>query len=353
VATATNAGAAGAAEPVRPSEPDLPAQGLVVDVAFGERVYVNLEHLEVVRPDTPGDSIDWDVAFEGWDIYTNGGASGTGRAGAFGPNDISGFEQGQAPDVPFVRSDRTAGAFLDWYAYDASTHSLYSRYHVYGVSRREQLYKLQVLSYYGEVLGAPVSASFSLRYAAVNEQGGHDLVEIEMLNANAGGPDGDDSEPSSCLVLESGDLLELTPTQARESTEWDLCFRRDTIAVNGELGGPGHVAAVDLDEARIQDETLQGVIARSASSELERFVEIGHDELTDESLSYRGDRIVSGFSDLWYEGKGNQAAPTEATWLVRGASGEQLFLIRFVDIEGSADGVARVAMRVRAVQTAD
>ena len=81
---------------------------------------------------------------------------------------------GLAFDVPFLVADTAGGTFLGWYAYDGGTHTLYSRYHVYALRSGDQLYKLQLLGYYGDVAGAPVSALYQLRYAAVNTDGSGD-----------------------------------------------------------------------------------------------------------------------------------------------------------------------------------
>ena len=74
-----------------------------------------------------------DLAFEGYDVFTNSGPSGGGAARAFGTLSTAVFLDDVSPQVPFESSDATGGAFLRWWFYDGSDHVLYSRFHTYGV----------------------------------------------------------------------------------------------------------------------------------------------------------------------------------------------------------------------------
>src|SRR5262245_48704882 len=58
---------------------------LAVKVPASGRAYVKLDHLSVVTPADPATSVDWDLAFEGTDVFTNSGPSGPGEGGGFGP----------------------------------------------------------------------------------------------------------------------------------------------------------------------------------------------------------------------------------------------------------------------------
>lgn len=332
---------------------ELPGNPLALEVGGSDPVYVDLSVPEVVEPDSPDDSTEWDLMLQGWDIFTNSGPSGPGSGGSFGPTDELNFLFGDAPEVPFLREDATGGAFLDWYAYDGATHSLYSRFHVYGVRSHDEVYKLQLSGYYGEQLGAPVSALYSLRYARVDASGSEKLVTIAALDATAGGPNIDDDQPSGCLVLDTGTVELLTPAETQASETWDLCFRRDTITVNGELGGPGEVTAVDLQSSDTAQEELERLKELTAESELARFESVDHSMLTDNALAYRGDRIISGFEDRWFEVRGSKAEPAAAAWLVRGADGEQLYLVVFTAIDGTAESAGRVSIQVRPVESRD
>lgn len=311
---------------------------LRVPVSATGKTLVRLATPEVFDLDgTPEESLEWDLAFQGWDVFTNGGASGPGSGAAFGP--LPPFYllfPDEALDVPFLIADRTGGAFAGWYAYGGSAHSLYSRYHVYGVETGERRFKLQLLGYYGDVDGVPISGLYQIRYAEVTEDGVSPTELVEDLDATANGAPADPDERSGCLVLASGERLALTPDEMQSSTEWDLCFRRDAISVNGELGGPGDVAAVDLDAADTEDETLDEVRERTAESELPRFDAVDDDALTAPHLDYRGDRITSAFTNKWFD-------PTERTprldvaWYVVGADGKSKYFVAFTGIEAAED----------------
>lgn len=316
---------------------------LDVEIPPGERVFVDLDSVAVV---SEGDG--WDLAFEGVDVFTNGGASGPGEGAAFGPFEAAEFAADEVPEHPFLIEDEPGGAFLDWYAYDGAAHALYSRYHLYGVRRGGEVFAVQVLGYYGEIAGAPVSAVYSLRFARVTEEGPGETITLEGLDASAGGVSGTESDPSACLRLGTGEGLSLTPAEAASSTEWDLCLRRSSVSVNGDLGGPGGVQAVDLDRAATAGETLEEVMERTAESELGRFEAVTFEALSDPALPWRGDRVVSAFSDQWIEPGSSPPEPAPAAWLVAGADGVTAFFVAFESFSNATgDHPGTVRLRVK------
>lgn len=311
------------------------------------RTYVALRSPPaIVTPANPETDRSWDLAFEGLDVYTNGGASGRGRSAGFGPLEPIVFLENVAPDVPFLTTDKTGGAFLRWYLYEgAPNHALYSRFHVFGVKDGERLFRVQILSYYGQRDGAPVSALYKIRYAEV----GQPAKEAADLDGTAGGVSGEPDAPSECIDLGTGARAMLRPAEASASTAWHLCFRRESIAVNGEAGGPRNVGAVDFEAEQVATEKLADVAPRTAESELAKFDAITAASFQGQTL--RGDRIVSAFSGLWTERNASPAAPRSAAWLVLGADGQSQYLTGFARFEGaSATAPGTVVMRVKAVQ---
>lgn len=324
---------------------------LTVTVPAVGRVFISVDPPAVVTPATPEDSTEWDLAFEGVDVFTNSGVSGTGEAGAFGPLAAPTFLSDTAPEVPFITQDETGGAFLDWYDYDGETHALWSRYHVHGVRAEGRLFKVQVLSFYGEIQGAPASAVYSLRYAELTESGTGETVQIDGIDATAGGATAPADAPSACLNLVTGDTTFLTPDEARQSTAWHLCFRRDSISVNGELGGPGDIAAADYDRAETVNETEDEVQARTAASELPHFDEVGFAQLDDAKVVYRGDRVVSAFSDLWIEPGSSPLEPDLAAWLAIANGGSKKTLVAFLSFtDPTATTPGTIDMRIKPVK---
>nr|PZN22205.1 MAG: hypothetical protein DIU78_16040 [Pseudomonadota bacterium] len=91
---------------------------LRIRVSASATTLVRLATPEVIDVDgTPDESLEWDLAFQGWDVFTNGGVSGPGSGAAFGP--LPTFYllfPDEPPDVPFLIADRTGGRFGVWYA---------------------------------------------------------------------------------------------------------------------------------------------------------------------------------------------------------------------------------------------
>ncbi|HEX2730036.1 MAG TPA: hypothetical protein VHM70_00470 [Polyangiaceae bacterium] len=327
----------------------LPGTSLSIDVLGDTPTYVALATPSIV---TGGqNALDWDLEFKGLSIFTNGGVSGSGSGAAFGPEDPLNFLFDTAPQVPFLRADMAGGTFLDWYAYSGEDHHLWSRHHIYGMRAGERYFKVEILSYYGDQAGAPVSALYQLRYAEVTQAGVGQTQVVKDLNASAGGAADDPTQPSGCLDLISGERLMLTPMEATQSSDWQLCFRRDTIGVNGGSGGPGNVEAVDLDQAKASSETIEQLEMLTADSELPRFEAVDFATLSDPSLNYLGDGVVSAFSAGWYHRKGAELEPVDATWFVRGADGLSTYLVLFSRIETlPAQNGYRIAMQIRPVK---
>jgi hypothetical protein len=323
---------------------------LAVAVNASGKTFVDLTAPAVVTVADPLASYDWDVAFEGYDVFTNSGASGPGLGGAFGPLDPEEFDSGERPPVPFLFEDGIGGAFVRWWAYDSTEHVLYSRFHVYGLRDGDRLFKVQILSYYGEVAGAPVRAIYRLRWAEVTPGGGvMPTQELSDMDGTAGGVEGAPDAPSECLDLASGSRQMLSPAAALASSDWHLCFRRDTISVNGELGGPRGTTGVDVDRARSSsDEPLDVVMTRTAESELMRFEAETYETLADPALVYRGDRVVSVFETRWFAA-GAPRTPRDWAWMVEGPDGA-IFVLKFDAFEGATpETPGLIQLRVKTI----
>ena len=324
---------------------------VTIPVSADDTTYVSLSAPEVVSVADPATSSAWDLAFRGWEVFTNSGLSGPGSGGAFGPLGPLDFDEPRPP-VPFVVEDETAGAFWRWWAYDGNGHLIYSRYHVYGVRQAGTYWKVQVLGYYGEDLGAPVTALYRVRYAEVSEQGSGPTSELLDLDGTAGGVDPPPTAPSGCLDLRTGAVLLLSLAEASASADWHLCFRRDNISVNGELGGPGGVEAVDIDRASLlKDESLEVVKGRTAESELPRFEATDYAVLTDPKLVYVGDRITSAFAARWFDAATSPPTPTDTSWFVVTAGGVDEHMVLFESFDGAAGGSpGQITARVRLLE---
>ena len=324
---------------------------LKVAVTADARTYVKLSTPPaVVTPADPATDKGWDVAFQGLDVYTNSGPSGSGSASAFGPLDPIIFLDDVAPTVPFLAPDTTGGAFIRWWFYGgAPDHALYSRYHLHGIKDGDKQYKVQVLNYYGVRDGAPVSALYKVRWAEITASGSGPTQELADLDGTAGGPQGKPTDKSECLDLGTKARTLLTPAAARVSSAWHLCFRRQDISVNGEVGGPRNVGAVDLDAAKIATDTLPDIVAKTDESELARFDAVNAAAFTGQT--FRGDRVVSAFGTLWLERGASPPAPAKQAWVVYGADSTSKYLLGFSRFEGAdATKPGTIVMRVKSVK---
>lgn len=320
---------------------------LKVPIPATGRVYVKLASPPaIVTPADPTTDKSWDLAFEGAEVFTSSGPSGPGSSQAFGPLDPIVFLEDIAPDVPFLSADKAGGAFNRWYFYEGPpNHALYSRYHVFGVKDGDKLYRVQVLGYYGKRDGAPVSALYKIRYSEV----GQPAKEAADLDGTSGGTSTSSDAPAECIDLGTDQRTMLTAAAARASSAWHLCFRRQDISVNGEIGGPRNVAAADFDADKTATEKLDEVIQRTSESELGRFDAVTAASFDGQPL--RGDRIISAFSGLWITRGSNPLAPAQFAWLVVGADGKSRYLLGFPSFEGAtATSPGTVVMRVKAAK---
>jgi hypothetical protein len=325
------------------------SEELQIPVGAG-RVHVKLATPPaIVTPADPKADKGWDLAFEGLDVFTNSGPSGAGLGASFGPLDPIVFIDDAVPSTPFLATDTTGGAFIRWWYYGgaAANHALYTRFHVYGVQDGAKQYKVQVLNYYGVRDGAPTAALYRVRWAEVTAAGSGPVKDVADLDgtadqANAAGK-------SECLDLGTGARMMFTAAEARASSAWHLCFRRENVSVNGEVGGPRGVTAVDLDAASSPNEKLSEVVDKTPESEQARF-----DAVTAQSLvgqPFRGDRIVSGFGTLWLERGVSPVAPSKSAFVVRGADNTSMYVVGFARFDGAtATSPGTIVMRVKSVK---
>lgn len=138
------------------------AVSATVDVSAGV-AHVDLETGAEVEPDA-----DWDLRFEGYEIRVNGGISGDAQAGAALAS--TSFEEiTDASDLPegVYQGDAFGGVFVEhpWYRYNLEDrHQIWPTYDVFLVQRGDELYKIQVINYYGPTGD---SRQITFRYARV------------------------------------------------------------------------------------------------------------------------------------------------------------------------------------------
>ena len=121
--------------------------------------------------------LDWDLHFSGYIIRLNGGISGSGQGGAFPAYQTDQTFEDIAEAMGFgYFADKSGSAFSsdtgEWYSYDSTTHVLSTRNHVYVIDTGTGFYKMQLISYYREVEGSPVSGFITFRWRPLTDEPG-------------------------------------------------------------------------------------------------------------------------------------------------------------------------------------
>lgn len=325
--------------------------GTELSFELSDQVYIDLAGPRVVTATDPT-RLNWDLRFEQFRIFTNGGAAGAGAGASFGPSTDLDLLFDTIPDVP-MRADLSDGAMMAWYWF--SDAGIASRFHIYGVRDADgHLFKVQVLGYYGGDDAGRISAQISLRYAEVTADGIGETRELDGIDASAGGISAPADAPSGCVNLVRGEVVELTRSEWAVSSDWHLCFQRTDVFINQGLSGPGNVAAVDLDldpETGEDPGLTDQEQARTADSERERFDAVGRAELTASTLAWdKTYDVLPRIGTRWLSGTAEQPSLVPGTWFIRGADGEHNYSVYFTEVSPAAPTVkTRVSMQVKAL----
>ncbi len=137
-------------------------------------VYVDFSSGAIVTPANPATSTDWDLAFTNYEVHQNATVFGPGSAGTYEiwtdqtvPTDFN--ETLSAPTAPQAYfADELGSVMTDWYSYNGQTHTLTSKQHVYVIQTGAHYYKLQIITYYKDVGGTPVSGWYNFRWAELD-----------------------------------------------------------------------------------------------------------------------------------------------------------------------------------------
>ena len=139
-------------------------QTKTVTVAAGTVAYFDL------GAGAPSTAASWDIAFDGWNIRTNGGVSGSGGESAVPDNvmtfaNIDAAYAASAPPQAY-RGDTFSGVFRQnpWYRYNitGTDNQIWPTYNVFLVRRGSSVFKVQLIGYYS-ASGAP--RNVTIRYA--------------------------------------------------------------------------------------------------------------------------------------------------------------------------------------------
>ena len=152
---------------------DLALGGTVETAAIeaGEgTAYFDFSSGSIVSPTEPSASLDWDIAFGSFNVALNGGPNGAGGCAAFpafgeldDPTEIEAFTS-QPVGAPLF-PDVVGSALTDWYDYNPQVHQLSAKDQCYLIRDGEKTYKLRIESYYSDVGGQPLAATYRFIWA--------------------------------------------------------------------------------------------------------------------------------------------------------------------------------------------
>jgi hypothetical protein len=147
---------------------------LTFDASSGNPVYVDFSTGATVNPADPRTSTDWDLAFTNYEVHQNATVFGPGASGTYEiwmdqtiPTDFN--ETLEAPTAPQAYfADDFGSVMKNWYNYNGETHTLTSKQHVYVIQTGAHYYKMQIITYYKEIGGSPVSGWYNFRWAELD-----------------------------------------------------------------------------------------------------------------------------------------------------------------------------------------
>jgi hypothetical protein len=224
-----------------------------IDFEGGNEVFFSFSKGEMVEVDQNDNK--WDLKFSGWEILTNGGISGKHSGGGTYISSES-YESIGARDIPgMIMRDSYGGVFDEWYHADmVDSFTITSKRWVYFIKTSESVYKFTVLSYHGDIQGAPVSAVYSISYSDMDSP--DDVITVSGIDATAGGTSA--KGDGAYFSFKDGIIIGLDDKSAQLSTDWDIKFKRFNINLNGGVSGPGSVKGykteeTDFDKVDIND----------------------------------------------------------------------------------------------------
>ena len=228
--------------------------------------YLSFANGVVAPPASPETSLDWDVAFQRYNIKTNGGSSGVGQGSVadLGPLDLATTTTAQVagwtPDA-LVRDARTGqersmnAVLSGWYEYHFFRHQLLSKYHLYAVRAADgRVGLLKIHSYY-DGAGTPARLTVIQRFPVdVSEADGATGTgtstpvadppadTVQLGGDVVSGETNFDARAGRTWLRFTAEGLEASSTQPADGA-WDLAFDLWLLQTNSGTSGTGQGGA--------------------------------------------------------------------------------------------------------------
>jgi hypothetical protein len=121
-----------------------------------------------------GDATSWDLRFEGWTVRVNGGVSGSGVGAVEIEEPFAGIDLATARTIPasIYAGDSYGGIFAEypWQIYSGPPlHQVFPTFDVYYIRRGDDVYKVQLTSYYSS---AGVARHITVRFQLLDQGAG-------------------------------------------------------------------------------------------------------------------------------------------------------------------------------------
>ncbi len=335
-----------------PQDPLFSSDPLVYTATVGSaegRVCYDFDAEEEV--DCDGAKATWDLMFEvanrSYNLWTNGGIYGAGDGAAFGPmtpDDAVGT--GSSRSIPGWFRDFLGGVFIEypWYEYNVmGTHDISANSRVYVVDTDTDLYRVQVISYYG---AGGASGMVRVRWGLLS---GTTYEEVE-LDATAGGfgaPIDDPKNRFAYLDLDAGVVVEIDDATARNSnTIWDIAFKRYDVILNGGASGPGSVKAAIADaQDALYDSDGNPIKAQFAAMTEQASIDAFLAVTSADGLAFTSDVANpyitnDGGPNSWFGYEIGGTGPRffanpDAWWAVRSAEGDSFAKLHVTEVDST------------------
>jgi hypothetical protein len=255
------------------------ASELVVDATAKDAwTYVSFETGVIAAPADPKASLDWDVAFQRYNVKTNGGTSGPGQGAAaeLGALDLkdtttaavgSWTADAEIADARTNSKQSMNSILSGWYDYHFLKHVLVSKYRLYAIRAADGRVALfKIYDYYDDV-GAAGKLTILFRFPVqsgdapdAGPTGTPDAGTPELLDDVITETDGivrgetnfDARTRWSYFSFASRGAVTVEG-EARESAAWDLAFDQWLVASNsgtsGSAGAGVKLAETEFDAA--------------------------------------------------------------------------------------------------------
>lgn len=178
-------------------------------------------------------------------------------------------------------------------------------------------------------------------------------AQSALIDATAGGPSA--TGPYTYFSLSTGQVVNLTDTEAATSTDWDIAFKRTNVKLNGGVSGPKGVGGYSVgnnsdayDSAG--DPVLAWFQAATSDSELPDFDAVTATQIPSAG-SFEADVLdvaipSDGSSGSWWSDAGGSVAAVPGNWwVIKSAAGNTYIKTHITDIsEDSVGGVTHITL---------